>query len=128
MKFAILVNEGAYQHQASDSAYQFVKAALEKGHEIFRVFFYHDGVYNASRLSVPPQDDRNINKRWSELAQQHQVDLVVCIAAAQRRGILDSVLATETGKGTCNVQAPFMLSGLGQLAEMLLTADRVVRF
>jgi tRNA 2-thiouridine synthesizing protein D len=42
--------------------------------------------------------------------------------------MLDSVLATETGKGISNVQAPFMLSGLGQLAEMLLTADRVVRF
>lgn len=38
MKFGILVNEGPYQHQASDSAYQFTKAALEKGHEIFRVF------------------------------------------------------------------------------------------
>jgi len=27
MKFGILVNEGPYQHQASDSAYQFTKAA-----------------------------------------------------------------------------------------------------
>ena len=39
MKFAIQVNEGPYQHQASDSAYFFTKAALEKGHEVFRVFF-----------------------------------------------------------------------------------------
>ena len=30
MKFAILVNEGPYTHQAADSAYQFVKAALAK--------------------------------------------------------------------------------------------------
>ena len=44
MKLGILVNEGPYTHQASDSAYQFAKAALEKGHEIFRVFFYSDGV------------------------------------------------------------------------------------
>ena len=41
MKFGILVNEGPYTHQASDSAYQFTKAALEKGHEIYRVFFYN---------------------------------------------------------------------------------------
>ena len=51
MKFGILVNEGPYQHQASDSAYMFAKAAIAKGHEVFRVFFYHDGVNNASRLT-----------------------------------------------------------------------------
>jgi len=128
MKFAILVNEGAYQHQASDSAFQFVKAALEKGHEIFRVFFYHDGVYNASRLSVPPQDDRNINKRWSELAQQHQVDLVVCIAAAQRRGILDAAEAKRQGKDADNLAEGFRISGLGQLIEASIEADRLMVF
>jgi len=128
MKFAILVNEGAYQHQASDSAYQFVKAALEKGHEIFRVFFYHDGVYNANRLSVPPQDDRNINKRWSELAQQHQVDLVVCIAAAQRRGILDAAEAKRQGKDADNLAEGFRISGLGQLIEASIEADRLMVF
>jgi hypothetical protein len=41
---SIQINEGPYQHQASDTAYQFAKAAIAKGHEIFRVFFYHDGV------------------------------------------------------------------------------------
>lgn len=128
MKFAILVNEGAYQHQASDSAFQFVKAALEKGHEIFRVFFYHDGVYNANRLSVPPQDDRNINKRWSELAQQHQVDLVVCIAAAQRRGILDAPEAKRQGKDADNLAEGFRISGLGQLIEASIEADRLIVF
>jgi tRNA 2-thiouridine synthesizing protein D len=128
MKFAILVNEGAYQHQASDSAYQFVKAALEKGHEIFRVFFYHDGVYNANRLSVPPQDDRNINKRWSELAQQHQVDLVVCIAAAQRRGILDAAEAKRQGKDADNLAEGFRISGLGQLIEASIEAERLIVF
>ena len=40
MKFGIVVNEGPYQHQASDSAYLFCKAAIEKGHEVWRVFFY----------------------------------------------------------------------------------------
>ena len=48
MKFAILVNEGPYQHQASDTAYHFTKAALATGHEVVRVFFYHDGVNNGT--------------------------------------------------------------------------------
>ena len=88
MLFGILVNEGPYQHQASDSAYLFAKAAIEEGHKIFRVFFYHDGVNNGTRLATPPQDDRHIPNRWSELAKEHEIDLVLCVAAAQRRGMV----------------------------------------
>lgn len=55
MKYTLMVNEGPYQHQSSDTALQFARAALEKGHEIFRVFFYHDGVNNGTRLAVPPK-------------------------------------------------------------------------
>ena len=50
MKFGIVINEGPYTHQASDSALQFTKSALAKGHEVFRVFFYHDGVNNGTSL------------------------------------------------------------------------------
>ena len=86
MKLAICVNEGPYTHQASDTAYHFTKAALEKGHEVMRVFFYHDGVNNGTRMTVPPQDDRHLQKQWTALAEAHKLDLVVCVAAAQRRG------------------------------------------
>ncbi|MBK6714641.1 MAG: sulfurtransferase complex subunit TusD [Burkholderiales bacterium] len=117
MKFGILVNEGPYQHQASDSAYQFCAAAIAQGHTVSRVFFYHDGVNNSTRLTEPPQDDRNIVLRWSKLAEQHGVDLVVCVAAALRRGIKDE-----------NLAAGFRISGLGQLVEIGIQADRVVTF
>ena len=127
MRFAIEVNEGPYTHQASDTAYQFTKAALEKGHEIFRVFFYHDGVNNGTRYTVPPQDDRNLQKLWSELAEQHKLDLVVCIAAAQRRGILDENEAKRQGKDGDNIAPGFRISGLGQLIEAGIEADRLVR-
>ena len=128
MKFTIQVNEGPYQHQASDSAYLFTKAALEKGHEIFRVFFYHDGVNNATRLTTPPQDDRNIVNRWSELAEKHNLDLVVCVAAAQRRGIADADEAQRNGKDADNIAPGFRISGLGQLIEGGIQSDRLVVF
>ena len=128
MKLSVLVNEGPYTHQASDSAYLFTKAALEKGHEIFRVFFYHDGVYNGTRLMVPPQDDRHIQKRWSELAEKHKLDLVVCIAAAQRRGMLDENEAKRQGKDANNIAPGFRISGLGQLIEAGIQAERLVAF
>jgi tRNA 2-thiouridine synthesizing protein D len=128
MKLGILVNEGPYTHQASDTAYQFAKAALAKGHEIHRVFFYHDGVNNGTRLTVPPQDDRNIVKRWGELADEHKLDLVVCIAAAQRRGLMDASEAKRNGKDADNIAAGFRISGLGQLIETGIEADRLVVF
>ncbi|MDP6926661.1 MAG: sulfurtransferase complex subunit TusD [Rhodospirillales bacterium] len=117
MKFGILVNEGPFTHQASDSAFHFTKAALEKGHEIVRVFFYHDGVYNANKLSEPQSDDRNLIDLWSELAQEHNIDMVVCVAAALRRGIKDELLA-----------AGFQISGLGQLVEAGIEGDRLITF
>lgn len=128
MKFTIQVNEGPYTHEAADTAYQFTKAALEKGHEIFRVFFYHDGVNNATRLTTPPQDDRNIVKRWSELAEQHNLDLVVCVAAAQRRGIADADESKRNGKDADNIAPGFRISGLGQLIEGGIQSDRTIVF
>lgn len=128
MKFAIMVNEGPYTHQASDSAYHFTAAALRAGHEIVRIFFYHDGVNNGTRLSVPPQDDRNISERWTELGQQHDLELILCVAAAQRRGLLDEDEAKRAGKDT-NIMAPgFQISGLGQLIDAGIQADRTIVF
>jgi tRNA 2-thiouridine synthesizing protein D len=51
------------------------------------------------------------------LATDHKVDLVVCVAAALRRGIKDEVLAPG-----------FRISGLGQLVDSGIKADRLVTF
>ena len=128
MKFGILVNEGPYTHQAADSAYHFTAAALRAGHEIVRVFFYHDGVNNGTRLGVPPQDDRNISDRWSALAEQHKIELILCIAAAQRRGLLDDEGARRASKDSNNMAAGFEISGLGQLIDAGVQADRLIVF
>ena len=128
MKFGIVVNEGPYTHQSSDTAYQFVKAALAKGHEIGRVFFYHDGVNNGTRYATPPQDDRNLTNQWSALAKEHGIDMVVCVAAAQRRGICDADEAKRHGKSGDNIADGFRISGLGQLIEMGIQTDRLVVF
>jgi tRNA 2-thiouridine synthesizing protein D len=128
MKFSILINEGPYTHQASDSAYYFTEAALRAGHDIVRVFFYHDGVNNGTRLSVPPQDDRNISERWSALGEEHSLELILCVAAAQRRGMLDEDEAKRAGKDSNNIAPGFEISGLGQLIDAGIQADRLIVF
>lgn len=128
LRLAILVGAAPYTHQASHTAYHFAKAALEQGHQIHRIFFYHDGVHNGTRLSVPPQDEPDITKLWRELAEQHRLDLVVCVSAAQRRGLLDAGEARRHGKDADNLATPFRISGLGQLIEAGVESDRLIVF
>ncbi len=128
MKFTIQINTGPYTHQASDTAYNFTRAALKAGHEIHRVFFYHDGVNNSSSYTVPPQDDRNLQQLWSDLAEAHELDMVVCVAAAQRRGIMDESESKKHGKGNPNIAPGFQISGLGQLIEAGVQSDRLLVF
>lgn len=123
-----MVSEGPYQHQAADSAYQFARAAIAAGHSVDRIFFYHDGVNNGTRLTTPPQDDRNVVARWSALAAEHEVDLVLCVAAAQRRGLVDAGEAKRNGKDADNIAPGFRISGLGQLIESAIECDRLITF
>ena len=128
MKISIQVSEGPYNHEASVTAINYVKAAVEAGHDIFRVFFYHDGVNNGTNFATPPQDDMNIQKTWSELAAAHDIDFVVCVAAAQRRGIVDQGEMERNKKDGMNIMDGFRISGLGQLIEAGIESERLVVF
>ena len=115
MKIGVLVLEVPYQHQAADSAYHFVQAALARGHEISGIFLYTDGVNNANGYIKPP-GERNIGERFSELAAQG-INVVACTACARFRGFRRDMVAE-------NVK----LGGLGALAEYLRVADRFITF
>lgn len=128
MIFSIVVTGAPYSSQAADSALRYCKSLIKLEHQIHRVFFYADGVHNGSELAVPPQDETNIPQQWAQLAEEHSLDLVVCIAAAVRRGVLDENEANRYEKNSFNLTAPFALSGLGQLVEAGIVSDRVVTF
>jgi tRNA 2-thiouridine synthesizing protein D len=128
MRYAIQVNASPCQSNAGRSAYLFSKAALAQGHEIVRIFFYHDGIYHACRHNSPPDDETNLTAYWGDLARQHQVDLIVCISAAQRRGLLHPDEAHRRGKQDDDIADGFRIGGLGQWMEALLKADRVLVF
>ena len=128
MKFAIQINTSPYHSTAGYTAYQFIKTALAQGHEVFRVFFYHDGIYHAFKYATPPDDELCLSQQWGQLAEQHQIDLVVCISAAQRRGLLCSDEAVRQGKADQDLAVGFRISGLGQLIEASLVADRFIVF
>jgi tRNA 2-thiouridine synthesizing protein D len=115
MKIGVMVLEGPYQHQAADSAYKFVQAALARGHEIIGVFLYTDGVNNANQFINPP-GERNIAERFNELGEQG-VEIVACTACAKFRGMRPNLKVEHV-----------RLYGLGSLSEYLREADRFVTF
>ncbi|MBF6030370.1 sulfurtransferase complex subunit TusD [Pseudomonas sp. P115] len=127
MKFAIAVFSAAHA-PSSRRALLFAQAALAGGHEIVRLFFYQDGVYAASNNIVAPQDEQDVARQWREFVSQHQLDGVVCIAAALRRGVLNSEEAARYQRSAVNLDAPWALSGLGQLHDAAQTADRLICF
>lgn len=128
MIFSINVQSPPYSSQASYSAYRFCKALLEQGHHLHRVFFYHDGIYNATRLATPPHDEQDIYQEWQNLAKEHNIELIVCIAAALRRGLLDKEESIRYQKDTHNLADGFTLGGLGQLIEAAASSDRLITF
>lgn len=127
MKFAIAVFSPAHA-PSSRRALLFAQAALAAGHEIVRLFFYQDGVHSASANVVPPQDEFDLPRAWREFVSQHQLDAVVCIAAALRRGVLNDEEAQRHERPAANLPAPWELSGLGQLHEAAQMADRLISF
>lgn len=128
MKFAIQINSSPYQSSAGQIAYQFINTVIAEGHQVLRVFFYHDGIYHACKYATPPDDERQFSAQWGTLARKSQVDLVVCISAAQRRGLLHKDEAGRQGKADNDLAEGFRISGLGQLVEATLAADRFIVF
>jgi len=128
MKFAFQINSSPYHNKAGFTAYRFIRCAHAEGHQILRVFFYHEGIYHAFKYSLPPDDESHLTKLWSQLAEDSQIDLVVCISAAQRRGLLHEDEAQRQGKTDNGLAAGFRIAGLGQWLAAIIAADRVLVF
>ncbi len=127
MKFAIALFSAAHA-PSSRRALLFAQAALAGGHEIVRLFFYQDGVYNACASVVTPQDEQDLPRQWRTFVSDNQLDGVVCIAAALRRGVLNEEEAQRYQRSAASVEAPWALSGLGQLHDAIQDADRLICF
>lgn len=128
LNYCLLVTGPAYGTQQASSAYQFALALLAKGHLLSSIFFYREGVLNANQFAAPASDEFDLVRAWEKLAKKHNVTLNVCTSAALRRGITHIKKAKQQSLLTTNFQTGFIFSGLGVLAEALLSSDRIVQF
>lgn len=123
-----MIYAAPYSSEAAATALRFTKALLDQGHELYRLFFFGDGVHNASRLTVVAQDDQNIQQEWDALIKTHELDSVICVSSAIKRGIVDN---TESKRYELNAVSAYdssEIAGLGQLIDATLHSDRVVNF
>lgn len=86
---------------------------------------FQEGVSNANTLVNPASDEINLIEKWQKLAELHRLQLHLCIAAAQRRGIVDEQTSSSA---TTNLAQGFTLAGLGEFSQAVLKADRLLTF
>lgn len=128
MKINVLISGGLYDSQSAYAGLRFSQAAIDAGHTIEQIFFYQQGVSIATQLSVPLADEFDASGEWVAFAQMHSLSLVVCVSAAERRGVLGIEQQAEYAKQASNLHPAFSIAGLGALHEASLSSDRTVTF
>ncbi|MCW9715650.1 sulfurtransferase complex subunit TusD [Avibacterium sp. 21-594] len=124
MRYVLAIKQPVYGSQGAFLAYQFALALLEQGHQISQVLFMQNGVSNGNGFVYPANDEFNLQQHWQALSKQHHIPLHLCIAASQRRGVVDAL--TSKDKQQNNLAEGFVLAGLGEFSQAVLQADRVI--
>ncbi|MBE2895056.1 sulfurtransferase complex subunit TusD [Spirabiliibacterium falconis] len=124
MRYVLQVSQSPHSGTGNALALAFATELLKCGHDITQIFFYHDGVLTGNQFNYPANDEPHLTAQWQAFAEKHQVRLTLCIAAAQRRGIVNE---DSSATGKLNNLAPhFELAGLTDFMQAALQADRVI--
>lgn len=125
MKLAIQINGHPGRSDAAATGYQFIKAALAKNHDVILVFFYYDGVFCGMAPPALRGEPGTPAPQWAELADTHAIDLVLCVSAAERRGLGASAADSADRPA---LMPGFRLGGLGEWVDACLRCDRFLTF
>lgn len=128
MKFSIVIYSAPYSSESAATALRFAKSLIQQDHELYRLFFFGDGVHNTSKLTVVAQDELNLQQQWNELIQEHGIDSVICVSSALRRGVLNQTEADRHELSMASAFESSEVAGLGQLIDATLNSDRVINF
>lgn len=121
---ALFIQHSAFSGVYQERALSFLQAWLKENKPVARVFFYQDGVLTAN---IGLQNNQSVANQFIALSIEHKFPLQVCIASANRRGIIDEAQAKKQNtRSTLN--KAFELVGLGELAEAGLNNEKIVSF
>lgn len=119
MKFSLAIYAGPGGSDSAATALSFARAVLQEGHELQRLFFFNDGVLHAVRGGAD-----EVSGQWQTLIEQHQLDAVVCVNSAEKRGLA----IREDQTSGFPLAAGFSVAGLAQLVDAALSCDRLLTF
>jgi tRNA 2-thiouridine synthesizing protein D len=126
--YSLLVLSSPTSGQTSRNAAQFAASVIARGHSIHRVFFLDEGTLNASANSIVPQGEADPILPWLDLADEHDVELAICISSALKHGMLDPTEAERHERPCPTIDPRFVVSGLGQLIDACASSDRLMTF
>lgn len=118
-KLAVVITTPPYSN-LSVTALDYIETALKSGVELLGVFFYQDGVLHANANIQIASDEFQALSHWQKLHHKYSLPLHLCITAAEKRGLSD--------EHDNNIHPIFTVSGLGELVELSISADRLVQF
>ncbi|MDC2891480.1 sulfurtransferase complex subunit TusD [Psychrosphaera algicola] len=116
-RFILVLHCPPWSHQSVATACQFAQAAIDRGNSITAVFLYQDAVLNGSNNLDIPSDELNGQSQLVNLNSQHNIPLLMCVTAAEKRGVNADALHPS-----------FTLSGLAEFAELTTESDKMVQF
>ncbi len=128
MKFSIVLYAAPYSSEAAATALKFAKALLGQGHTIYRLFFFNDGVHAANRFATVAHNEISLQQQWDSFITQHEIDSVVCVTSAFKRGVLDEQEAKRQQFEVASMYGSSEIAGLGQLIDAAVNSDRLVNF
>ncbi|AIF99058.1 sulfurtransferase complex subunit TusD [Alteromonas australica] len=126
--YSILITSSPYHGDCAQRALAFIDGLLANGDTLKHVFFYGDGVYHCNNMMLQSGNDFYVYGAWESLASTHNTQLLVCITAAVKRGIVSQQEAAENGISAVNLTAPFVQAGLGEFFSELHQCERLVQF
>ncbi|MDP4537192.1 DsrE family protein [Alkalimonas collagenimarina] len=115
--FVILLTQSPFNGQAFQSALRFASSSVAMGHCIDHIFLYQDAVLAASDAIDLPADEPDASRLLAQFCLQHQIPLLFCSTAAEKRGL--SLQSEQLRPG-------YQLAGLAEHA-MRLANHRLVQ-
>lgn len=114
-RFVLSLHSAPSDHDTTQRLFKFATACLAQGHTIDAIFLYQHGVFHASEHINLATDELAISSLWHQL-HQHNINLMLCVTAAEKRGL------NLSSTGVFNV------AGLAEFAMLASEADKWVQF
>ena len=128
MQYTLLVLSSPADGQCLLTAARVTNALLRAGHTLDTVFFSDAATAVGLCSLAMPQDEISAQKEWQTLGAAHGLNLVLCVASAMQRGVVDTDGLSDDGSRTPTLAEGFTIGGLGQLVAATHAADRVLTF